>query len=91
MSKIYTAQDMREEAEFQEGCHGKPNIIATMLRQAADALEREERRVKREKKYEYATVLASGKPSSIHDEKFIRDYHCFRREVGEWEEVRDGK
>lgn len=45
MAKVYTAREMRKEAEFLEWFHGKPYTIATMLRQAADLMEREEKRV----------------------------------------------
>lgn len=41
MDKIYTAQEMREEARFHEVRHGKDYIVVQMLRQAAEALERE--------------------------------------------------
>lgn len=57
-SKVYTAQEIREAAivadtvEVADQFYGQEmDKIAAMLRQAADALERE---AKREKKYEYS-------------------------------------
>lgn len=115
MDKTYTAQEMREMEKSivrvdamdgltcREHCYPMEQVVRAMLRQAADAMEREEKRIpyheypvvrieeKREKKYEYAAVLSNGKPSSIHDEMFALTHHCFRREVGEWEEVKDGE
>ena len=44
MAKCYTAQEMREEARIFEARGGSSNIAAT-LHQAADAIEREDRRV----------------------------------------------
>lgn len=60
MSKVYTAQEMREAANvvddvsindngefYYEKCDKfNPDIVRDMLRQAADALEREEKREK---------------------------------------------
>ena len=51
--KIYTAQEMRDEARFHAIKHGDDYIVAAMLRQAAEALERE-------KKYEYAEMYSKG-------------------------------
>ena len=47
MARVYTARDMRQAANAEElvGRH----VVAAMLRQAADSLDRED---KREKKYE---------------------------------------
>ena len=69
------------------------DVVAEMLRQAADMLEREE---KRERKYEYAVKWNDGLITKIsqtfpcRDElDAIRKYNLtiVRREVGEWEEV----
>lgn len=89
MSKIYTAQEMREWAEFQN--KGGFLTIAEMLRQAADALERDE---KREVKYEYAESK-NGIITNHHSDD-IENYVMYcdgstlvRRPVGEWEEVNE--
>lgn len=96
MDKIYTAQEMRDmvvglEQNLKYGMErvviASPKLIE-MLRQAADALEREEKQPKR---YEYSLVLSGGQVSSIHDEVYCRYLHTLRREVGEWEEVKDGE
>lgn len=79
MSRRYTAQDMREMALVEES-YGW-DVVAKMLRQAADDMERE-------KKYEYATVLPDGSVSCAHDDVMEAGHHAFRRSVGEWEEVR---
>lgn len=80
MSK-YCAEDLRNAAEDVENFSGyDEDIIADMLRFAADVLGRE-------KKYEYASVLPDGSMSCAHDDVMEAGYHAFRREVGEWEEV----
>lgn len=107
MSRKYTAQEMREMAlcvdrdVFSDGrgnydANGfmgfDPDIISSMLRQAAEDLEREE---KLERKYEYALV-ANGVTYNNHYCDFrsatlIRGFgeKVVRREVGEWEEFDD--
>lgn len=106
----YTAQEMRDVADFYErnAYQVRAKVMSNsilanihesvaMLRQAADAMEREER----EKKYEYAIewhngviergtfnrarALSEVKGSNIHGVvcKLVR------REVGEWEDVKD--
>ena len=103
-SRIYTAQEMREMANREKfKCSFVTRTlnggiildctsdVCAMLRQAADALEREE---KREKKYEYAEKYSEGYVSCIHEQSML--IHCnfgvaVRREVGEWEEVKDGE
>ena len=95
-SKFYTAQEMREEARFHAIKHGNDYIVAAMLRQAADAMEREE---KREMKYEYAEKTCDGIVDSIHEEsfqkvaisKFFGDSTIVRRAIGEWKEVKDAR
>ena len=112
MAKNYTAQDMRDFAAVisrlhivdrmtcGEYCASIKDKIRSMLRQAADLMEREE---KREKKYEYAIKWPDGyicQPSddiSRQTEFLMFDRtrsvikKLIRREVGEWEEVRDGE
>lgn len=94
MDKSYTAQEMREEARIFEARGGSSNIAA-MLHQAADEIEREERR---EKKYEYAVKWNDGLITQISQTfpckgelDAIRKYNLtvVRREVGEWEEVKE--
>ena len=98
MDKIYTAQEMRETADFfvrnAEMVRRKvlSNAILanihesiSMLRQAADMMERKENHKKR---YEYATTMSDGSPSQTHYSSHIFGFHAFRREVGEWEEVK---
>lgn len=111
-SKIYTAQEMRAMADklpddysfadivssdgdkqlFSMGC------LSSMLRQAADIIERE---AKRDKKYEYSVhpadvygVYQHRSAAELNVEVLkttgIRA-HLVRREIGEWEEVRDGE
>ena len=99
MSRKYTAQEMREMASvvlndvkgndyngatYEFTSKFDECVIEEMLRQAADMMEREE---KREKKYEYSSVLPDGSVSCVHDDVMEAGYHAFRREVGEWEEV----
>lgn len=93
MAKIYTAYEMRQTANAEE-LVGRPNV-AEMLRQAADALEREG---EREKMYEYAAKYKCGFVSGAHFNTANRtayarsreDFDCVvRRPVGEWEEVKD--
>lgn len=76
MAKVYTAQEMRIRATFEKNVWGDDST-AEMLRQAADLMEREE---KRPKKYE-ASIRYAGRGR----------YATFIREVGEWEEVKNGK
>lgn len=96
MTKIYTAQEMREMAEriifYPE--------VQAMLRQAADDLEREE---KSEMKHEYKVLYCRsdgrvydsvGHAENIHEAqetlsiyKGYKDAHIVRRKVGEWKEV----
>ena len=49
MSKVYTAYELIDRADYERKVNGNP-IATAMLRQAANALEREE---KREKKFEF--------------------------------------
>ena len=96
-SKIYTAQEMREMAdELDDAIY---TTAAAMLRQAADALEREETR---EKNYQYAVKwngVAISYISSTAEEarNAVKELNAdgltiarlVRREVGEWEDVKD--
>lgn len=104
MTKVYTAQEMREAAErfaFEEDS-SRSNTIVAMLRQAAAAMEREE---KREKKFEYTAEYVKRRSGKV-DSKCVYHFNSFnaakrfkyyplkgeklrfiRREVGEWEEV----
>lgn len=95
MSRRYTAQDMRETADdFENYSDMDESVIADMLRQAADDMEREE---KREKKYEYAEKFKEGMVAYLHRDRPIDHGEMWpgsiavRREVGEWEEVKDGQ
>lgn len=69
-----------------------PDDTILALRQAADDLEREE---KREKKYEYAEMKSDGRVVHIHEDKIEDVMMLFdgstkvRREVSEWEEVKE--
>lgn len=90
MAKIYTAQEMRVIANIKQNILGD-ETTAEMLRQAADLMEREE---KREKKYEYATMTDDGWVGRSHfnlieliDDTLDEGDKLVRREVGEWEEV----
>lgn len=95
MKKKYTAQEMRDMANCLH--YNSPTKLtieaAAMLRQAADAMEREER----ERKYEYAVRNLDGVVIDIHKDTKIRAIDCkiekketvVRREVGEWEEVNE--
>lgn len=78
----------------------KPNSAVLALRQAADVIEREERR-KSSTTTDYSFVDESGfRVPYLYDSvetakrgaaKFGYDAKCFiRREVGNWEEVKDG-
>lgn len=94
--KTYTAQEMRDRAK---GCEFNGDLITTaMLRQAADALEREE---KQPKKYEYGVRTHTGEIyGQSEDIVEVCDEVAFvnadgpticdlvRRPVGEWEEVK---
>lgn len=85
MKNRYTADEMREMALVEES-YGW-DVVAKMLRQAADIMEGEDR----EKKYEYSVVL-SGFVSPMHDEDYPStsgNIPIVRREVGEWEEVKN--
>lgn len=95
MAKIYTAQEMRMAANDLASSQVRMNKrdIARMLRQAADALEREE---KRETKYEYAERLPDGtvinlRRGTLEEMKAVclfPDSSIVRHKVGEWEEVK---
>lgn len=98
MSKTYTAQEMRLRADKEER-YWHDHVTAAMLRQAADAMDRE---AKREKKWEYSVKFIDGIISPMHEDERLsvggglkavrRDgLTAVRREVGEWEEVRDEK
>ena len=105
MSTRYTAQEMREMASvvlndvkgndyygatYEFTSKFDEYVIEEMLRQAAEDMEREE---KREKRYEYAERYDDGVVSSSHNSEMIDrtlifdDSDVVRREVGEWEEV----
>lgn len=110
ITKVYTAAELREAADnFWVGVvicevkdedgrvvkHIKHDEVIAMLRQAAEMMEREE---KREKKYEYSFKMASGRLTngSFSDEETARRFALYgdtvvRREVGEWMEVNDGE
>ena len=90
MSKVFTAQEMRQRADEEER-HWHDHVSAAMLRQAADALERKE---KREKMYEYGYRDKIGCVPSCHFETedvarmcAINNPTIVRRPVGEWEEA----
>ena len=101
-SKVYTAKELREAADnFWVGgviCevkgedgrvvkHINHDAIIAMLRQAADAMDRE---YKREKKYEYAIKFDDGAIDCVHSEYPMHScYKLVRREVGEWKEVKE--
>ena len=89
----YTAQEMRVRADYLEVALADAKTAA-MLRQAADMMEREE---KREKKYEYGilpcgtngvyqTRVAAELQQLILEQSGYK-YPIVRRKVGEWEEV----
>lgn len=93
----YTAQDMREMALVEES-YGW-DVVAKMLRRAADDLESKK---KRKRKYEYAVKYTMGSngrrvwKSSYHYESIklckkapwpLEGRKFIRREVGAWEEV----
>lgn len=68
----------------------KPYEVANMLRQAADAMEREGRK----KRYEYSRAFYDGTVSAVRVDdikvaKLMSKFgpYIFRREVGEWEGV----
>lgn len=94
-SKVYTASEMRHRADKEQHSY-HDNITAAMLRQAADMMERE-------KKYEYAveyedlyhggwSVYKNGltldEAQKLSTESWSR---IVRREVGDWEEVKNEK
>lgn len=86
MSK-YCAEDLRNAAEDVENYSGyDEDIIADMLRFAADVLERE-------KKYEYALVsngvMYSNHYCDFQSATLTRGFgeKVVKRAVGEWEEV----
>lgn len=102
MSKVFTAQEMRHAEDSREAW-GDNDEVNNMLRQAANAMERE-------KKYQYAvkcngnTIYANCNGDAIYNittnacrarssvkelkaEGFINP-RLVRREVGEWEEVK---
>lgn len=110
MAKVYTAQELRTVADHMcsdftfaripllDGMSYR-NVrsyeVAEMLRQAADALEREE---KQPKKYEYAARYDGSLISKLHSNTIddivkSADKRRFlvsvvRRPVDEWEEVK---
>ena len=98
-SKVFTAQELRQRANEEEHLW-HDHLIAAMLRQAADALERENNR---NKKYEYAvkwldenSVANNMGEHREWAESIVRDVgaskvRLVRRSVSEWEEVKDGK
>lgn len=85
MSKVFTAQEMRQRADEEER-HWHDHVTAAMLRQAAADLERE-------KEYEYAIRYPNGSVSKMHyndiigSKSFVFHTKILRRPVGEWEEV----
>lgn len=112
-SKIYTAREMRNRAnEFYEYLNNEDHfavkeidndarMLADMLRQAAEALESEEKR-KASTTTDYSFVDESGfRVSYLYDsvetakrraiELGYNAKYFIRREVGAWEEVRDGE
>lgn len=88
MSKVFTAQEIRQRA-FEEEIFWRDHLTAAMLRQAADLMERE-------KKYEYTHKYGDDVIAVNHTDDVEK---CFvpmgavmvRRPVGEWEEVKDGE
>lgn len=97
MTKVYTAQEMREFANYNDAAYARnPNLyssaVSAALRQAADLMEREE---KKPKKYEYAKKFANGEIFAIHlsdpiaTKSILSGTKVVRRSVGEWEEVHD--
>lgn len=116
MPKIYTAQAMREMANREKfKCSFVTRTlnggiildctsdVCAMLRQAADLMEREERR---ELKYEYSVryfnryekkeevdyLHHTTSTAAARYLPWFQEAKCVvRRPVGEWEEVRDGK
>ena len=93
MSK-YCSEDLRNAAEDVENYSGyDEDIIADMLRFAADVLEREE---KCERKFEYTVKYEDGEVSSLHY-CFVdplkhgkrENHRIIRRSVGEWEDYKD--
>lgn len=103
MSRKYTAQEMRDMADYREAW-GDKDCVNDMLRQAADMMEQED---KRAREFEYIVRFFrhgkcvdrySGHYDTI-DEAKLNNTFCmrgdvrkiFRRSVGNWEEVMDGK
>ena len=94
MSRRYTTQEMRVRANYEESANANTKTAA-MLRQAADDMEREE---KREKKYEFSVdppeingvfqyrAGAELKALMLKHAGVI-DVAIIRRKVGDWEEV----
>lgn len=103
MHKVYTAQEMRAFADAIAGdlCDNGHRVeytyddlipVIESLRQAADMMERE-------KKYEYGVRIGENQIDCDRDYIFeSKEYartvagdslQVVRREVGEWEEVRD--
>lgn len=104
----YTAKDMREaadnfwvngvicEVKDKDGHvvkHIKHDAVIAMLRQAADAMEKEG---KREKKYEYGVKWDDDEEVKPHSkqtaESIVMEFgkeivKAVRRSVGEWEEI----
>lgn len=102
-SKIYTAREMREEAEYLNFAYGGHSRAIAMLKQAADMLDRCENAIK---DYEYSVKYTKGNKCvgmSAYHYKTKEQAHndkipmagekaiVVRREVGKWEEVEDGE
>lgn len=94
LDSVYVAP----ECEDKKKQYGYLSISGMMLRQAADAMEREEKREKREKKYEFATMTNDGWVGRLHfdiveliDDTLSDGDKIVRREIGEWEEMKDGE
>lgn len=88
MASKYTAQQLREHAEWQEKLYGPNYIVADMLRQAADMMDQE-------RKYEYgafgrvfSTLNAAMLYAEMNKARGIRPA-VVRREVGDWEDVKN--
>lgn len=103
MARKYTSLEMRYMANAIRGQYGDYSEFTdaiSMLRQAADMMEREE---KREKDYEY-TVIAKKHDGEVFldtehfstlegamnnaEDSFYDVLRYERREVGKWEEVK---
>lgn len=99
MARKYNSADFRQMAIVKKTWHD--DITAEMLFEAADLLDKMERKKKRKEKYEYAIKLKPrhGIPQIddshfesydvAKDMAFVWSYPCciVRRKVGEWKEV----